>query len=340
MTPTPRLPLAALLGLLALSACSRSPDKVTLDFRRASQGTPVATFSGGVITAEELSKALAQMPPMVRMRYQSPAQKKELVERMVRIDLLARDSVARGHANDADVLEAVKNVLAQKALKDELEAKAPTVTDEEVQAWYEAHLADYARPASWRLSTLFLAVPEQDEAKKKAQTAKAEKLLAQARKLKADDFAGFGQLVKANSEDASKAAEGDVGALPLSQLTNRFGPEVAQAVEALKTPGELTGVLAGRNGLYIFKLRALTPASQSSLADVKGQIRSRLQNERRSQASEKFLAELASKANLKVDEAALAKVQVEMPARPDQAPVPRAVLPAPAPAPTPPASKP
>jgi hypothetical protein len=333
MTLMPRLPISCLAGALALSACSRSSDKITLDFRRSSQGTPVATFSGGVITADEVNKALAQMPPMVRMRYQSPAQKKELVERLVRVDLLAREAVAHGHGKDADVLDAMKNVLAQKALKDELEAKAPTVSDEEVQAFYEAHLADYARPATWRLSTLFLAVPEHDETKKKAQAAKAEKLLAQARKLKAEDFAGFGQLVKANSEDASKAVEGDVGALPLSQLASRFGPEVAQAAEALKAPGELSAVTAGRTGFYILKLRAYTPASQSSLAEVKGQIRSRLQNERRSQASEKFLAELASKANLKVDEAALAKVQADVTPKPDQGPVPRAMLPAPAPPP-------
>ncbi len=331
LSPSSAVCLAA---ALAAAACSRSTDKVTFDLRRNSQGTPVATYAGGVITTEDVSKAMGQLPPMVRMRYQSPAQKKEFVERLVILDLLARESVATGHAKDADVVESVKNVLAQRVVKDERDKQPPTVSDEEVKAWYDAHTQDFVRPETWRVSMLLLTIPSNDVAKQKAQDAKAAKLLADAKKLKPDDFSAFGALVKANSEDPSKAMEGDLRALSAVELSTRYGPEVAQAAQALKEPGELSGLVHSRAGVLFLKLRAHSPQTQTSLNEVQGQIRTRLQNERRNQAYEKYIADLKAKAGFKVDDAALAKVMVE--ASPEQ-PAPRGM---PVPAPQVPPAKP
>jgi parvulin-like peptidyl-prolyl isomerase len=334
--------LVCLAAALALAACSRSSDKVTVDLRRSPNGTPLASYAGGVITVEDVNKAMGQLPPMVRMRYQSPAQKKEFVERLITLDLLARESVREGHANDPEVVESLKNVLAQKLVKDERENKAPAVTDEEVQAFYDAHTADFTRPETWRVSTIYLLVPENDPVKQKAQLAKAEKLLAQAQKLKADDFAGFGQLAKANSEDPSKAFDGDLRALTALELSSRYGPEVAQAAAALKNPGDTSGLVKTKAGVHILKLRAHTLTTVSSLNDVKAQIHTRLVNDHRNQAYEKFIADLKAKAGVNIDEAALAKVVVDATSPAPGMPLPRTMVPTatptltPAP-PTPPA---
>ncbi|MGO9829435.1 MAG: peptidyl-prolyl cis-trans isomerase [Myxococcaceae bacterium] len=320
MKANPLLHLLSFVSALALAACSRSQDQVTFDLRRSSQGTPVASYNGGVITVEDVNKALGQLPPMLRMRYQTPAAKKEFIERLITLDLLAREAVATGHAKDPEVVESVKNVLAQRVVKEERDKQAPPVSDDEVKAWYDGHTQDFTRPETWRVSTLFLAIPAGDAAKKTAQDAKAAKLLAQAHKLKPDDFTAFGALVKANSEDPSKNMEGDLRALTAVELSTRYGPEVAAAVEALKQPGELTALVHSRTGVQFLKLRAHTPQTQTPLADVKGQIHIRLQNERRNQAYEKFLADLKTKANLKVDDAALAKVLVDASPRPEEAP--------------------
>jgi peptidyl-prolyl cis-trans isomerase C len=329
------LPLSCLALVVALAACSRSSDKVTVDLRRSSSGTPVATYAGGVLTVEDVNKTMGQLPPMVRMRFQSPAQKKEFVERLITLDLLAREAVREGHANDPEVVESLKNVLAQKVVKDERENKSPVVTDEEVQAWYDAHTAEFTRPETWRLSTIFLAVPPSDAAKDKAQMAKADKLLAQAQKLKADDFAGFGQLAKANSEDPSKVMEGDLRALTAAELSSRYGAEVAQAGAALKNPGDLSGLVRTKTGVYILKLRVHTPTTVANVNDVKAQIRTRLQNDHRNQAYEKFIADLKAKAGVQVDEAALAKVLVDVSGKPEGGPpMPRMMMPGQPPAPT------
>jgi peptidyl-prolyl cis-trans isomerase C len=329
MNALPLLRTTCLAAALAAAACSRSSDKVTIDLRRSTQGTPVATYSGGVITAEDVNKALAQLPPMVRLRYQGPAQKKEFVERLVTLDLLAHEAVRQGHANDPEVVETLKNVLAQKLVKDERENKTPPVTDEEVQAWYDAHAADFTRPETWRVSTIFLAIPPNDEAKQKAQMAKAEKLLAQVQKLKPDDFSAFGQLAKANSDDPSKVLEGDLRALTAADLTSRYGAEVAQAAQALKEPGDLSGLVRAKTGVHILKLRVHSAQTLQGLADVKGQIRTRLQNDHRNQAYEKFVGDLKAKSGLKVDEPALAKVVVDVSPRPEGQAGPRTMVQAP-----------
>jgi hypothetical protein len=324
----------ACLALVALAGCSRSSDKVTVDLRRSGTGTPVATYAGGVLTVEDVNKTLGALPPMVRMRFQSPAQKKEFVERLITLDLLAREAVREGHANDPEVVESLKNVLAQKVVKDERENKSPTVTDEEVQAWYDAHTSEFTRPETWRVSTIFLAIPAGDPAKDKAQMAKAEKLLAQAQKLKSDDFAGFGQLAKANSEDPSKVMEGDLRALTAAELSSRYGAEVAQAAAALKSPGDLSGLVRTKTGVYILKLRIHTPTAVANLNDVKPQIRTRLQNDHRNQAYEKFISDLKTKAGVQVDEAALAKVQVDTTGKSEGGPpLPRMMMPGQPPAP-------
>jgi parvulin-like peptidyl-prolyl isomerase len=334
------LRLVGLSAALALAACSRSSDKVTVDLRRSANGTPVASYAGGVITVEDVNKSMGQLPPMVRMRYQSPAQKKEFVERLITLDLLARQAVREGHANDPDVVDSLKNVLAQKVVKDERENKVPEVTDEEVQAWYDAHTNDFTRPETWRVSTIYLLVPANDPAKQKAQMAKAEKLLGQAQKLQAADFVGFGALAKANSEDPSKALDGDLRALTALELASRYGPEVAQAAAALKEPGDTSGLVRTKSGVHILKLRAHALPTVASLNDVKPQIHTRLLNDHRNQAYEKFIADLKAKAGVKVDEAALAKVVVDANGPPAPPPIPRTLVPAPPPTliPAPPAT--
>ena len=343
MKINPLLQTAWLAAALGTTACSRSsPDQVTFDLRRSGQGTPVATYNGGTISVEDVNRALGQLPPMVRLRYAAPPAKKEFIERLVTLDLLAREAVANGRAKDPEVVDAVKNILAQRVIKDERDKQPPAVTDEEAQAWYDSHTQDFSRPETWRVSAIFLAIPANDAAKHKAQDAKAAKLLAQVQKLKADDFATFGLLAKANSEDASRGMDGDLRALTAAELSTRYGPEVSQAVQALKQPGDLSGLVHSRSGVYILKLRVHSPQTQASFADVKGQIRMRLQNERRNQAYEKFLTDLRSKAGLKVDEAALAKLDTTP--RPGEAqaphPLPMATPMAPPPAPQAPPAKP
>ena len=63
---------------------------------------------------------------MVRIRLQGTAARKDYVDGLVRVELLAREGIRQGLQNEPDVVETVKKVLAQKALQQTLEKDAPS----------------------------------------------------------------------------------------------------------------------------------------------------------------------------------------------------------------------
>jgi parvulin-like peptidyl-prolyl isomerase len=310
----PRFLLSTLLGATLLAACQKpaSSGRITLDLQHPPQGTPVATFNGGAITVEDLNKQLANLPPSVRMRFQGPAQKKDYVEGLARVELLSREAVRRGLQNDPDVVETVKKVLAQKALQQEMEQKAPQPTEAEMQAFYDSHSAEFARPELVQLQDIFLAADAHGNDQRRAEKkVLADKLRAQGAKLKADDEKGFGDLARANSDDVlTKSTGGDLHPVPLSDLQARYGPTVAEAAKALQTPGAISPVVVTDKGFHILRLKSRTPARTQPFAEVKAQIRNRLFTERRNAANEAFLSRLKTEANYKLDEAALAQVNL------------------------------
>jgi len=307
----PRILLALVLGL-SLAACQKasSSEKITLDLGRPAGGTPVVTFRGGALTTEDIEHQFSMLPPMVRMRYQSPALKKDYVEGLARVELLSREAVRLGLQNDPDVVETMKKVLAQKAQQQILKQEAPDPTDADLQAYYDSHQPEFQRPAQIQVQDLFLAAEAKaDPAKRKAKAAQADKLLAKAKTLKPEDERGFAELVKANSDDQlTKPLGGDLRPLRFEDLQTRYGPDVANAAKALTTPGSLSPVVPTDSGFHILRLKVQVPARVQPLAEVKGQIRSRLVSERRNAASEALMARLKTEMNYKLDETALASI--------------------------------
>jgi peptidyl-prolyl cis-trans isomerase C len=306
--------LLSSLAVVALLGCQKgsSSERITLDLaQKPKGGTPLATFKGGSITVEEVNHQLAALPPMVRMRLQSPAARKDYIEGLVRVELLAREGISQGLQNDPDVVETVKKVLAQKTLQQALEKNAPQPTDEEVKAWYDNHQADFQRPEMIHLQQLFLTADTKDPAKRKARAAEAEKLRAKAKALKPEDEAGFSALVKASSDDAlTKQMGGDLRPMPVGDVEARYGAEVAQAGKALQNPGDLSPVVATDKGFHILRLKSRIPARTQALDEVKMQIRNRLYSERRTAASEDLMKRLKSESGFTLDEAALAQLAV------------------------------
>ncbi len=319
--------LLTCFAVLALAACQKgsSADHVTIDLApKAKGGTPVATFKGGAITVEEVNRQLSALPPMVRMRLQGAAARKDYVEGLARVELLAREGLRQGVQNEPDVVETVKKALAQKVLQQQLEKNAPQPTDEEVKAWYERHQADYQRPETVQVQDLFLAADAKDAPRRKARATEAEKLRAKARALKPDDEQGFGALVKASSDDAlTRQLGGDLRPMPPGDLEARYGSEVAQAVKGLQTPGEISPVVATEKGFHVLRLKARNPARVLPLEEVKAQIRNRLYSERRTAASDELMKRLKTEANFTLDEAALAQISTPgaMPGGPGHPPM-------------------
>lgn len=304
-----------LLCFLSLSCRDPKPGLVEVNFRhnKDGRGTPVASFGGDSITAEELKQRFAEMSPYARARYQTVEQRKEYVEGMLRFELLTAEAARRGLANHPEVVETAKKVMVQQFLKQELEEKPTPVTDAEVAQYYEKHQADYVKPELVRLTHLFLRGPRAEEKKRAEAKAKAEGLLAKAKSLQPTDYQGFAQLVREHSEEPrTKPLDGDLRFLSEEELRAQYGKEVAEAARKLTQVGQLfDGVVETDQGFHLLKLQGRQAPLNLSQEQVKTQIQQLLLHGKKMEAYQALLDSLKKSRGYQIDEAALAKIEVD-----------------------------
>ncbi|WNG13893.1 peptidylprolyl isomerase [Cystobacter fuscus] len=341
MSPALRLSTLAVLALavLAFVGCERSPApgqaRVDLRHTRAPGGTSVVAWSGDRVTAEELRQRLEEMSPAQRERYQTLERKREYVEGLARYELLVQEALARGLQDDPEVVAATKRALVSRLMRARLDDALPPVSEAQLADAYARHREDYVRPEQVRLSHLFLAAPRADAARVAHARETAGKLLAEARALPPTDFAAFGRLARARSEEPrTQPLDGDLRYRSFEELARDFGPEVAEAARLLVPtgPGTLSGVVQTDTGLHVLQLTGHQPALNQTLEDVRTALSGRLAQEQRAHAWTQWISELEHRAALTVDAAALARVHVDLnaPVRPASGPAPGS-LPAPFP---------
>lgn len=312
MTSQPTLLLALALAA-SLTACDRRGQCPDLRHNPTGKGTPVVTFGEDSITAEQLQQRLMEMAPQARARYQTLEQRTEYVEGIVRFELLAAEAVRRGLQNDPDVVAAAKKVMVQKLLQAQTEERMKTVSDAELAEYYQKHLTDYVRPELIRLGHVFVAAATPaDKARRRPD---AERLLEKARALAPQGLAAFGKLARESSEDSfTRPLGGDLRYLSADELKAQYGPQVAEAAEALRKTGDLSGLVETDRGFHILELQGRQSALKLGMEEVTPQLRSRLLYERRVQGQEQLIEELKRRTRYQVNEQALAELKVDLPA--------------------------
>jgi peptidyl-prolyl cis-trans isomerase C len=307
---------AFIISLLAC-ACGK-PGQATVDFGHAHvTGKNVVTWKGDAITDAELRSRLGEMSPYARVRYQAVEQRKEYVEGLARFELLAQEAVRRNLQNDPEVVATMKKVMVQQLLKQETDPKGFTVSDAQVQEYYDKHQGDYVKPAMTRLSHVFF---------KKEHKDKADATLEEARKLQPLDYAGFAKLARERSEEPrTQPIEGDLRFLSDEELAAQFGKELVDAQAELKQVGEvLPRLVETKDGYHVLRLQGRQVALNLSVEQVKRQISDVLANEAKQERLRALYDKLKESAGYTVDEAALTAVEVDMkaPAAESKGPTP------------------
>ncbi|WP_437939953.1 peptidyl-prolyl cis-trans isomerase [Sorangium sp. So ce341] len=132
-------------------------------------GAVVARVGDRVITAPEVERRLAQIPPFQLQSFgRTPEEiRKNFVGQvLVREQLLAQGAAAQKLTERADVQDRIRSVL-RAALLQRVQAEAAAsspVTDEEVRAYYEAHRDKFSSPAMVALWRILVATREEAEA--------------------------------------------------------------------------------------------------------------------------------------------------------------------------------
>jgi peptidyl-prolyl cis-trans isomerase D len=157
--------------------------------------------------------------------------------------------------------------------------KKVQVSPDEIKRYYDSKKDTFKIPKQVRVRDILIKAgpqdtPDQLEAKKK----KTEEILEKAKKTK-----DFGSLAKQYSEAENASKGGDLGWIQRGML----GEQIESILFSMKS-GDLTGVLAARDGLHILKIEEVKEEKQKSFEEVKDQILQALKKEKaKAEASRK-----------------------------------------------------
>lgn len=288
-----------LTSIAVSAACKNTPAVAS----KAGTGQAVlAQVDDLTITSSDMREVLARYAsqPFVLARYSSPEKKKELLDSLVRYQVLAIEARKRGYESDPEVVRVAKDKMVRLFTQQEIfdKVKASDISDAEVEKYYKDHAGDYLRPETVRVSQIVTKAP-----------LKAAKALAEAKALPKTDMKSFRDLVAKYSEDAdSKQRGGDL--MQFDASTKLYPAAVVTAAFGLKETGDLSDLVSTPQGLAILKLTERRPALSRSLDDSRAEIQRRLLDELRNKKKKEFVDEARQRVKIEIFEDELAKLDL------------------------------
>ncbi len=186
---------------------------------------------------------------------------------------LAADAVQKFYEANRKQFEVPEQVRAEFLMlsRDALAAQA-VVSDEEIKAYYQSRADRYKEAETRRASHILIrAAKDAPEAEVKAAKAKADELLAQAKKAPGD----FARFAKQNSQDPGSAEKGgDLDWFARGAMVKAF-EDVAFSLKE----GQISDVVRSDFGFHIIRLTGVRPERVKALEDVKAEILAELKRE-------------------------------------------------------------
>ena len=331
------VPLALLF--VALAGCN---PKSLEPPRKSDAGAPPAGLSDEqaakvlakvgdhTITLGDYAATLERMNEFDRLRYQAPEKRRELLQEMIDLELLADEAKRRGLDKTPEAEEITRQILRDAML---VEARRGVPSPQEipvveVRAWFDAHTADFREPERRRVSAVVLKDKKE-----------AEKILPEAKKASPMEW---GKLVQKYADAPPKTGPtapleslGDLGIVGPPSDEKGDAPRVPAEVRAavFEIQGDVNAVLdrvvAAGDRFYLVRLAGKTPAHERSFAEAERSIRGILVQEKMEQRTKALEEELKKQFPVAIDDAALAQVRVPQAVIPTPPLAPSSLVPAP-----------
>jgi len=275
-------------------------------------GPAVARVGKRTITIGDLQAQIERAHPLFRAQFESKEGKKQLLDRMVHVELLYQEALKQGIDKDPEYishLEEGKKMLLANMLQKKIADTEVKISDEDLTKYYEEHKENYFTPPTAQIYLTLVKVAKDatpaDQNKAKATIDKAYKDLKAGK--------DFGDVAKNYSEDTFSAKRG--GEIPKLRKGSRSEEFDKVVFEQLK-PNEFSKPFLDNRGWNIVKLVSKTEASYRPLEEVKSQIESTLQNEKKKEAMDKYIEDLKTKYGVVIYEDQLGGKEEEKPAAP------------------------
>ncbi|TXD35952.1 hypothetical protein FRC98_14875 [Lujinxingia vulgaris] len=279
---------------------------------RAEDGAPgqdqvVARVNGEAITRAEFERRIESLAPHARARLQSPEQREDFLKSVVQFEVMADAAEEAGLGESPQVRHAMREVMVRLMLAEQLrEEGGAAVGDEELQAYYDAHRADFARPARRMVYELVAQTREEAERLRR-------RFVEEAYPTTQEALNAFAELAGQYSFDRKtgdrSGARGWVEA----------GQPVAGAETMFETPvGQASTPYEDERGWVVAFVAEEEPARQPALSEVERELRTRVLEEKRRRLRTELVERLMAEATIEIDEDVLATVtppQPELPTR-------------------------
>ena len=267
------------------------------------EGPVVARLGNQQVAVPELQALLATLPAESReqLRANRGALETWIRSRLAQKAVLEQAD-AQGWRQRPDVEQQTRAATEQIVFRDYLLSVSQVPADypsaAELQQAYDSGKAQWMTPPLYRVSQIFLAVDDPQNAE--AVRRQAQELSRRAQAAPAE-FAG---LASQYSQDAGSAGRGgDSGLQPLQQLV----PEVRNVVARLK-PGAVSDAVHSAAGFHVLKLTEHQPARTASLEELRPRLTEALRAQRQEQIAKAYLEGMLNTATLSIDGAQLNKV--------------------------------
>ena len=113
-----------------------------------SEDEVVAWVNESPIPKKMLDDTIEQMPPFMKQQYGSPEGLKQLLEKMVDVEIVYQTAKEKGFASRPDIQDkidqVVKQVVYSEFLKEELEKRSPSPDDAMAKQFYEENTTYFA----------------------------------------------------------------------------------------------------------------------------------------------------------------------------------------------------
>ena len=213
--------------------------------------------------------------------------------------LLVAEARREGIFEDPEIVQTIRSLAVRMLiLRKESSIEFPMPDEAAARAWYEAHLAEFTRPAVCRGRVLKVAKSSEDWETRRAGAAA---LLA------TNAPAAFGEAVRAWSTDAAARANGGLTRwIPESGENRLYPAEVVAALFAQEREGMVTGPIDTDTAVFWVQRTELRSGGVSSFDAVYPGIASRMRLDAQGEARDKFVEDLRKAAKIERAEDAAA----------------------------------
>jgi parvulin-like peptidyl-prolyl isomerase len=272
----------------------------------------LASFTGGAITQRDFATVAAQRLPAHTDLLTRPGALHELLESLIRYDLLVKEADARGYRDNLTVQLAAQAKANELLIQDRTSVDPNSISAAEIERAYAQQKREFSRPAMRRASHVVVATK-----------AEAQALIAQ---LKGATREQFARVATDKSQDAAtKHQGGELGYFDKDGNTERgtaaiASPQLAAAAFKLRAVGDVTQQpIQVAQGFSVMMLTGEMRAFETKRAEIDERLREQLAKAQGTAKLDALMTELRDKFKPVVHESLVDLVALP-PAEPAQIP--------------------